>query len=70
VKQFYIKAYNSAVKYGNNQLRKMVWAENKDEAYDKFYKQFEEPETVDSNNVYIRRIIEVNEENKDSLDDY
>jgi len=48
----------------------MVWAENKDEAYDKFYKQFEEPETVDSNNVYIRRIIEVNEENKDSLDDY
>jgi len=70
VKQFYIKAYNSAVKHGNNKLRKMVWAENKDEAYDKFYKQFEEPETVDSNNVYIRRIIEVNEENKDSLDDY
>ena len=70
MKQFYIKAYNSAVKYGNNQLRKMVWAENKDEAYDKFYKQFEEPGTVDSNNVYIRRIIEVNEENKDSLDDY
>lgn len=70
MKQFYIKAYNSAVKHGNKQLRKMVWAENKDEAYDKFYKQFEEPGTVDSNNVYIRRIIEVNEENKDSLDDY
>jgi len=70
MKQFYIKAYNSAVKHGNNQLRKIVWAENTDEAYDKFYEQFEKPGTVDSSNVYIRKIIEVTEENKDSLDDY
>ena len=48
----------------------MIWAENKDEAYDKFYEQFEKPGTVDSSNVYIRKIIEVTEENKDSLDDY
>jgi ribosomal protein L20A (L18A) len=70
MKQFYVKAYNSAVKHGNNQLRKMIWAENTDEAYDKFYEQFEKSGTVDSSNVYIRKIIEVTEENKDSLDDY
>ncbi len=70
MKQFYIKAYNSAVKYGNNQLRKMIWAGNKDEAYDKFYKQFEEPGTVDASNVYIRKIIEVTDKNKDSLEEY
>jgi ribosomal protein L20A (L18A) len=70
VKQFYIKAYNSAVKNGNNQLRKMIWAENKDEAYDKFYRHFEKPDTIDSGDVFIRKIIEVTEENKDLLDDY
>jgi len=70
VKQFYIKAYNSAVKNGNNQLRKMLWAENKDEAYDEFYKQFKKPDTIDSSKIYITKIIEVTEENNDSLDDY
>lgn len=69
MRQFYIKTYNSAVKHGNNQLRKMVWAENKNQAYDEFYKQFEKPGTVDASNVYIRKIIEVTEENKDSLND-
>ena len=39
----------------------MVWAENKDQAYDEFYKQFEKPETFDASNVYIRKIIEVTE---------
>jgi len=48
----------------------MVWAENKAQAYDEFYKQFEKSGTVDSSNVYIRKIIEVTEENNDSLDDY
>ena len=48
----------------------MIWAENKDQAYDEFYKQFEKPGSVNASNVYIRKIIEVTEENKDSLDDY